>query len=359
MKKFHNLLLVLGIVLLAGLLWKIGIAELWRELGLLGWGLAPLMLGEGVAEMIHTRGWRHCLSGSLRSLPWFTLFRIRMAGYATNYLTPTAALGGEVTKGALLASYEKGPDAASGVLIGKLCFALAHLTFVTLGAVLVLWRVHLPKALWVGMIVSGGLLAVGMIIFLLLQKYGKLGTLVRWLAANKPANHTLQKAAREISAVDQTMMRFYRERPWDMPLAICWHLVGYSTGIAQTWLFFRLLHQDANWSVAAGMWFLGMWFDLLTFAVPLNLGTLEATRILAFQSAGYTALIGMTFGLALRLAQILWTVFGLITHALLVRQTSVPQNTAVPIASSQISARPAPGNPVLPRGDCPGRSPTT
>ena len=359
MKKFHNILLALGIALLAGLLWKIGITELCRELGLLGWGLAPLMLGEGVSEMIHTLGWRHCLSGSLRSLPWFTLFRIRMAGYAFNYLTPTAALGGEVTKGALLASHEKGPDAASGVLIGKLCFALAHLTFVTLGAVLVLWRVHLPKALWIGMIGSGALVALGIVIFLLLQKYGKLGTLVRWLAANKPPDHALQRAAREISSVDQAMMRFYKERPLDMPLAICWHLVGYSIGIAQTWFFFRLLHQDAGWSVAAGMWFLGMWFDLLTFAVPLNLGTLEATRILAFQSVGYTALIGMTFGLALRLAQIFWTVFGLINHALLARHTPASQKPSVPIASSQTAARQAPANTVLPGRDFPGRSPTT
>src|SRR5580698_1324516 len=122
-------------------------------MALLGWGLIPLILGEGVAEMIHTFGWRQCLSGPLRSLPWWTLFRIRMAGYAINFLTPTAALGGEVTKGTLLASYHRGPEAASGVLIGKLCFALAHLIFVVLGAVLVLGRVKVPGPLWKAMLI--------------------------------------------------------------------------------------------------------------------------------------------------------------------------------------------------------------
>ena len=335
MKKFHTILLILGVGLLAGLLWKIGVGELWRELGLLGWGLAPLMLGEGVAEMIHTLGWRHCLSGSLRSLSWFTLFRIRMAGYAFNYLTPTAALGGEVTKGALLAAHQSGPDAASGVLIGKSCFAMAHLIFVSLGSVLVLWQIHLPKALWVGMLTSGALLGTGIITFLWLQKHGKLGALVRWLARNKPENHPLQKAAREITSVDQAMMEFHRERPKDLVMAIGWHLTGYSIGIVQTWFFFHLLHNDASWIVAAGMWFLGMWFDLLTFAVPLNLGTLEGTRVLAFQSAGYTALIGMTYGLAQRLAQITWTVFGLACHALLARHSGAPAKTTAAMGSSQ------------------------
>src|SRR5215469_3973182 len=112
MKKLQFILLAAGLVFLAVLVVNVGVRELWHELTLLGWGLIPLMLGEGVAEMIHTIGWRNCLSGPLRSQSWFTLFRIRMAGYAINYLTPTAALGGEVIKGTLLASRHRGPEAA-------------------------------------------------------------------------------------------------------------------------------------------------------------------------------------------------------------------------------------------------------
>ena len=318
MKKVQVGLLVLGIAFLGVLLAKVGLRELGHELGLLGWGLLPLMLGEGVAEMIHTLGWRQCLCGPLRSHSWFTLFRIRMAGYAINYLTPTAALGGEVTKGTLLAARQAGPEAASGVLIGKLCFALGHLLFVALGALLVLWRIKLPGPLWTAMLLSAGLVGGGMLVFLWLQKYGKLGALVRWLAARNFAGKTLYRAADELTSVDETMMRFYRERPLGLPLAVGWHLVGYSVGIAQTWLFFRLLHQDATWAVAAGTWILGMWFDLLTFAVPQNAGTLEGTRILVFRAFGYAALTGVTYGLALRLAQIFWSCIGLAIYARLV-----------------------------------------
>jgi len=159
--------------------------------------------------------------------------------------------------------------------------------------------------------------ASGILLFLLLQKHGKLGALVRWLAARNLGGRPLEKVARNLTAVDEAMKCFYRDRPRDLALAIGWHLVGCSVGIAQTWLFCRLLRQDASWSVAAGVWFLGMWFDLLTFAVPLNLGTLEGTRIIAFKAIGYSALTGMTYGIALRLAQLLWAGFGLITHALL------------------------------------------
>ena len=337
MKKLQTALLALGIVFLAVLLARVGVRELWHELALLGWGLIPLILGEGVAEMIHTLGWRQCLSGPLRSLSWWTLFRIRMAGYAINFLTPTAALGGEVTKGALLASHHRGPEAASGVLIGKLCFALAHLIFVGLGALLILWRVQVPGPLWVAMAFSGIFLGCSLAIFFLLQKHGKLGGIVRWLAGRKFGGKMFHHAANELTAVDQTMKRFYQERPWGLTSAITWHLAGYSVGIAQTWLFFHLLHQDTTWIVAASIWFLGMWFDLLTFAVPQNLGSLEGTRILILKAFGYTSVMGMTYGFALRLAMIFWSCFGLVIYARLVsdrRAAEIP-GAAPNLASPQ------------------------
>ena len=317
MKSFHTILLVLGAALFIYLLQSVGVSELWSQLAVLGWGLVPLILGEGLAEMVHTIGWRYCLSGPLRSLAWSTLFRIRMSGYAINYLTPTAALGGEVTKGVLLSAYHPGPDAATGVLIGKLCFALAHLIFVTLGALLVLWRLPTPESLWVTMLVCGGVVGSGMLAFFLLQKYGKLGALVRCLAARMPANRPLSTFSRNLTAVDAALMRFYHERPLSLTLAVAWHLAGYSVGIVQTFLFFHLIGYHASLSVAAGTWFLGMWFDLLTFAVPLNLGTLEGTRVVALQALCYSALTGMTYGFALRLAQIFWACFGLLNYALL------------------------------------------
>ena len=144
----------------------------------------------------------------------------------------------------------------------------------------------------------------------MLQKYGKLGALVRWLAAQSWRSPAEKGLHRELTAGDEAMKQFYREQPWDLPLAVIWHLVGYSVGIAQTWLFFHLLRQEASWPVAAGVWFLGMWFDLLTFAVPLNLGALEGTRIVAFKAIGYTALAGMTYGIVIRLSQIFWSGFG-------------------------------------------------
>jgi uncharacterized protein (TIRG00374 family) len=317
MKRLHSVLLVLGMVFLGYLLWRIGVRELWRELSLLGWGLVPLVLSEGVIEMIHTLGWRRCLSGPQRALPFVLLFRIRMAGYAINYLTPTATLGGEVTRATLLSSYGHAPQVVSGLLVDKACIAVAHLLWVLVGAAVILWQVKLPAPLEVAMVVAALLLAAGIAAFLLVQIYGKLGAVIRWLAQRKIGGSRLQAASGQVTAVDEAFRVFYRERPWDLAVAVCWHLAAFPIGILQTWLFFSFLGAHASFAVAVNVWFLGLWFDLLTFAVPFNLGTLEGGRVVAFTALGYPAVEGMTYGMTLRLALLFLAGFGLINYVLL------------------------------------------
>lgn len=311
MKVLNSILFALGCLLLVGLIWTIGVRELWHQLSSLGWGLAPFIMGEGIAEMIHTVGWRHCLTGRARTLPWFLLYRIRLSGYAINYLTPTAALGGELTKAGLLASRCRGRQAASGVLVGKMCFGLAHLIFVTIGTFFIVRVVRMPMVVWISLFLSGALVGSGIVTFLLVQKYGKLGAVIRWVVARRIGGAALEKMASNLTAVDDELRAFYRDHPGDMWLAVSWHLVGYSVGIFQTWIFIQLLHPPATVPVAAAIWFLGMWFDLLTFAIPLNAGSLEGSRILSLKFLGYGSLLGMTYGIALRLSQLFWSVVGL------------------------------------------------
>jgi hypothetical protein len=309
MKKLNAILLFAGILFLGGLIYKIGVGQLWRELGLLGWGLIPFILGEGIAEMIHTVGWRYCLAEPYRSLSWWRLFQIRMAGYAINYLTPTAALGGEATKVNLLIAYHRGPKAVSGILIEKFCFAFSQVLFALIGCVF--------------------------ISFFLLQKYGKLGVLVRWLAARRPENSALQNLAAQITGVDEALRAFYVQQPRNLFLAVGWHLAGFCVTILQAWFFLYLLKQGASLPVAATVAFLGMWCDLLTFAVPMNMGSLEGTRIVVFKAIGRGTAAGMAYGVAIRLAQISWSVFGLALYGWLMANENKPnQIPPVSFASS-------------------------
>ena len=315
MKRLNAILFIIGLTFFVWLVWRIDPVRLWRELRSLGWGLIPFALGEGVAEMLHTLGWRRCLGGPCRSLPWLLLFRIRLAGYSINYLTPTANLGGEISKVALLASGQHGPKAATGLLIDKVCFGLAQMAFVVIACLAFVGRIHLPAPLLFPMVAGSALVAAGLVAFLLLQRNGKLGGLVRWLTKRAGHNRALETASLHITRVDEALGEFYRERSRDFWLAAGWHLLGFSVGILQAWLFLRMLHQKATLPSATLIFSLGMWFDFLTFAIPLNAGALEGGRTIAARAAGFSALLGLTYGVAVRVSQLFCAALGMLAYA--------------------------------------------
>ncbi|MEJ2725431.1 MAG: flippase-like domain-containing protein [Deltaproteobacteria bacterium] len=315
MKRFHIYTLILGVLLLGFLIWEIGLRTLYDNLIRLGWGLAILILAEGAVDLFHTAGWRHCLSGPYRSLSFLRLYGIHLAGFSINYLTPTATLGGEVTKGTLLAMNHRGPEAATGVIIGKLSYALAQLVFVVLGSFLILWGINLPAGALAAMLTGTVLLGAGILGFLAVQKWGKLGSIVRWLAAHRIGGKALGKVSESITRVDDDLKLFYRNQPLDLPLSIVWHMAGMACSIGQTWFFLFIMAGNASLHTASAIWLLGTWMDLLTFPIPLDIGVREGTRILAFKAVGLESALGLTYGLATRLKETFWAGVGLLIYA--------------------------------------------
>ncbi len=319
MKKFHVISILLGTVLLIFLIWKIGIDALRRDICLLGWGVVFFILMKGIVDIFHTIGWRYCLSQPHRSFSFFRLLSINLAGNSINYVTPTADIGGEVIKGTFLSLNHRGPEAATGVIIGKLSYALSQFLFVILGSILILWKIHLPAAGSAAMLMGSTLIGAGIIGFLIVQKHGKLGVVVRWLVSHNVGGEILQKTAHHITQVDSALKLFYKDRPADLPISIFWHMVGMACSIMQTWYFLALL-ADGSFFAAAGIWFLGTWFDLLTFAIPLGIGIQEGTRLIAFKALGFSLTLGLTYGILLRLEQIFWAGIGFFMYAILLAE---------------------------------------
>jgi hypothetical protein len=168
------------------------------------------------------------------------------------------------------------------------------------------------------MLIGSVLVGTGMVVFLLLQRYGKLGGLVRWLAKRASRNQALAMATLHVTRVDEVLSTFHRERPRDLWLAAGWHLLGFSIGVLQAWLFLRLLNLNAALPYAVLIFSLGMWFDLLTFAIPLNAGALEGGRTIAMKAVGYSTVLGLTYGVAVRVSQLFWAALGLLAYASLV-----------------------------------------
>ena len=314
MKKFHVITIGLGFLLLIFLIWKIGLEEIIQNFKILGFALIPIVLLEGIADIFHTFGWKACFTNELRNLPFSKVFCIKLAGSSINYLTPTLDLGGEVTKGTLLAADHKGTDIATGLIVDKLSFALSKLLFVVIGSLTLLWSINISPAIRIGMFIGSGILGSGIVGFLIVQRYGKLGSIVRWLVQKNLGGEMIKNISQHITQIDNELRRFYKEHPYNLPISMLWHSLGFVCGIIQCFIFLWVLVKDGSFITASAVWLLGTWIDLVGFAIPSHVGVVEAGRALVFKILGFEASLGLSFGLALRIEQLFWAGVGLLIY---------------------------------------------
>ncbi len=118
---------------------------------------------------------------------------------------------------------------------------------------------------------------------------------------------------------------FYQRQPVELPIAILWHIAGMACGIVQAWYFLSLLTDHASLRLAAGIWFIGGWFDLMTFAVPFGIGIQEGTRVFALKAVGFGPAMILGYVVTLRLEQIIRAGLGLVFYTTLMTKKSAAE----------------------------------
>src|SRR5262249_56351959 len=138
---------LLGIVGIAILVWRTDIDAVRTAVLQVGWGIGLVVSQEIVAHLLNTLGWRLAFAREqVATLPLGHLLRLRLAGDAINYLTPSASLAGEYARAAMLTDRIGSAARADSVVIAKSAQAIAQMTFVAAGLTVLRARVAIPEA---------------------------------------------------------------------------------------------------------------------------------------------------------------------------------------------------------------------
>src|SRR5436853_1322976 len=86
---------LVGIALLCGMVWQVGIADLLISFRAVGFWIVPWILLESLPVVLHTAGWAACFQHRQCAIRFWQLVLVRLAGSAINQVTPTATIGGE------------------------------------------------------------------------------------------------------------------------------------------------------------------------------------------------------------------------------------------------------------------------
>jgi len=305
-------LLVMGAGLITFLVIQTGPQAVWKMISALGL-LAPLaLIPYGFVYLLDTLGWRSSFpKQAIKKVDFWTFAKIRWAGEATNYVLPTAYVGGEALKVYLLT--KKGISSSHGAasaVTSKTAQTLAQVLFLVTGALVALQ--HLPKEspLRFGMILIAVLACVVFLGLIIIQKIGfyriisiiasKLGIARSYFSRNQGV----------IEGIDQKIQQFYGQTPRRFYLCVGYYLAGWMADTIEIWLVSHLIQSPITWTQALALEaFIGV-AKILGMFVPGSLGVQESGVVWLCHLFGLPVVFGTSYALLRRVREICYAAVG-------------------------------------------------
>lgn len=293
----QKLLLALGTLGLGILVWRIDLNVVRSTLREVGWGMALVLAQETLAHLLNALGWRFAFAPEdAGSFQLAELVRLRVAGDAINYLTPTATIGGEVARAAML-SDARGTDVrAVSVIVAKLTQTLAQAIFVTAGVALVATE-------WLSLAPMTSVLpwAVGIGLPIAILMASRLRP--RWVGL---------AAVGWQRAFGARVVEFVRGHPGRVALSTLMFALGYAWGVFEAYWICRFLRIPVSIVTALAVEVLSITADGILFMVPAKIGTQEGGKVAVFAALGLPAALGFAFGVVRHVRELIWAGLGVL-----------------------------------------------
>ena len=324
--------LALGVAVLAGTVWTIGIETLVRDLRTLGWGLAAILLVQSVDVLLNTGGWALVFPAGERPVGAARLVAVRLAGDAVNYLTPSATIGGELLRVRLLGPRVPSSVRWASVSAAKVGQSLGQAVFILLAIALVFPGLAAERG-WLGwpsamaIAVTAALVAVAPgVAFVRAVDHGfwtmiqgglgrvRLGWLLpgAWGAPGRDLDATLARVG-----------------PWRASAALACFVAGWAVGALEIYLILRGVGAAVDWRTALALEAGSVLLDGILFFVPAKVGTQEGGKVALFAALGLNPARGLTVGVVRRIRELVYASLGLAALAwITARGHAEPDNLA-------------------------------
>ncbi len=311
--------IALGLAVLAATAWAIGIESLARDLRLIGWGLAAILLVESLSVLLNTGGWALAFPRGERTVGMPRLLAARLAGDAVNYLTPSATVGGELLRVRLLGPEVPAALRWASVTAAKVGQSVAQVVFILVGLGVALPR--LPGVTrWTGLpwLLVSALGGVGAVIagavYVRLVGRGFWSTARSALGPGRLARRLPSSWTGLGQDLDAALARL---GPWRTGASLGGFVLGWAVGAAEIYVILRCVADAVDWPTALALETGSVLLDGMLFFVPAKVGTQEGGKVALFAVLGLSPARGLTVGVVRRIRELTYAGLGLIALAAL------------------------------------------
>lgn len=307
MTPFKWLAGFLGLGIVVFLFQSIGWAEISRPLLALDWQAVYILLPFFLSNAVNSWAWVCTFPPPFSKYPlsFSNIYWMRICGEFVNNFTPTAHVGGDVSRVLFLKKFSvPGAVGAASVLMDKAAFIVTEILFIYTGIFLLLFQVDFSAT--VRWIVAGSLLLGLLVIYgviaamhkgLFSKVSGALGGKFDW-----PFLKTLHA---KVARLDAHLTDYYRNHHDEFLRSNYLHYAGWVLGALETWAILYLLGVPVGPLDALMIEAIMTLVKGLGFFIPGSLGALEGGSVLLFQMLDFGQGLGLAFSLLKRARELI------------------------------------------------------
>jgi 1L-myo-inositol 1-phosphate cytidylyltransferase len=311
----RGLLTSAGLLLLAGLVLKVGLAAVLDRLARFGPWFLVIVAISFLWLFLQACAWHIIQSTHFGPVPLRRLFRVKIISDSLNTLIPSANVGGDAARPFLIRGQAPLKESIPGVLADKTVEALAAALFLAAGFLLSLLLLRMPAWMNAAAAVCLGVTALGLAGFVLLQLKGSRWALAKLGRVVPPAARFAAKRRATLDELDANLRLIYRGLSPRTAAAVGLHYASRLLGAVEVFVILRVLGAAATPLQALFTSTYVTLVNTIFFLVPGQFGVMESAHVLALQSLGFGAAMGLSLGVIRRVRKLVTTAVGLALYA--------------------------------------------
>jgi hypothetical protein len=311
--------MILGVFTLGFMIYKLGVTDILDNIGKTGGWFVPIIGSWLVIYIFNALAFRQIIQEQeipQSDLPFLTVLRLTVTGYAINYITPFVALGGEPYRIMELKKFVGIHKATSSVLLYGMMHVFSHIIFWLLSIFLIVAVIPLDNTLLAG---CGIAFILGILIaswFLRIYKKGFTVNTFKLLQkvpfVKKRAAAFLAEKSESLHEIDDQIRILYAQRKSRFFLSLWYEIVARLFTCAEIYFTAVAIGLDMSITEALIISSASSLFANIIFFFPMQLGVREGGLALALKSVGLPAETGIFIGIIMRIREIVWIIIGFI-----------------------------------------------
>lgn len=317
--KYRNIFLLFGIVAIVIMLFTFDMrwGELWSKLYRAGWWFPAVLVLWVVIYFFNALSWYVIIQDGKKGykVPFLTIYKLTISGFALNYATPVGLMGGEPYRIMELTPFVGTSKATSSVILYVMMHIFSHFCFWFSSIFLYIALHEVDFAMGILLSIVGAFCLIVIYLFLKGYRNGMAVKTLRMLQklpfVKKWAAPFYARQEQVLHKIDEQIAELHKQRKQTFYASLGLEFFARILTCFEIFFILSILMDHVNFADCILIMAFSSLFSNLMFFSPMQLGAREGGLALAVGGLSIPSAFGVYTGLITRLRELIWISIGI------------------------------------------------